>query len=249
MQGGYMFIKSHRSLLLFLFAFILMSWSYFSTDRRAQASTDGSYLGINASTGVTGPIFIQPRDPSGKLLLSSWLEPDGSNGDRYVWDNFTLQKTETITEIGWFGGYDPMRFGDGGPVIDFSVSIYPSIAANTEPAVAYPPLLEYQTGGNAGETSIGKVGGIPMYAYAFNLPVPFIASAGVKYWVQIEAYQHGSIPDWGFSVGTGGNGSHYVKESGAGGDIIYRSAPYDVAFTLLGPIADTPRIYLSIILR
>ena len=244
-----MFIKSRRSILLFLFAFILMSRSYFPTDRRAQASTDGSYLGINTSAAIIGPIFTQPIDPSGKLLLSSRLDPDGSDADRYVWDNFTLQKTETITEIDWFGGYDPLRFGAGGPVIDFDVSIYPSIAANTEPAVAGQPLVEYQTGGNAGETSIGKVGGITMYAYAFNLPVPFIASAGVKYWVQIEAFQHGSIPDWGFSVGTGGDGSHYVKESGAGGDIIYRSAPYDVAFTLLGPIFDTPRIYLSIIIR
>jgi hypothetical protein len=210
---------------------------------------DGSHLGIITPAVVIGPIFTQPVDPSGKLLLSSWLDPDGSDNDRYVWDNFTLPTTETITEIDWFGGYDPTKLGAGGPVLDFRVDIYPSIAAGTEPAVANPPLVHYLTGGNAGGTSIGTVGGIPMYSYTFSLPTSFVASAGVKYWLQIEAYQHGSIPDWGFSVGTGGNSSHYVRENGAGGDIRYRSAPGDAAFTLLGPITNTPRIFLPIIIH
>jgi len=244
-----MFVKSRRDVLLSLVAIALLYWSYFPINYTARASTDGLNLEINSPTNLVDPKYTQPINPNGKLLLSSWLDPDGSDGDRYVWDNFTLQRTETITEIDWFGGYDPLRFGAGGPVIDFKVSIYPSIAGDTEPAVAYPPLVHYQTGGNASETSIGMVGGIPIFAYAFNLPAPFLASAGVKYWVQIEAYQHGSIPDWGFSVGTGGNGSHYVRENGVGGDIRYHSAPYDVAFTLLGPILDIPRIYLPTILR
>src|SRR6185503_528715 len=152
----------------------------------------------------------------------------------------TLQSNETITEIDWFGGYDPLKFGAGGSVVDFTVAIYPSIAAGTEPGVAGPPLLEFQTRGNAGETSIGMVGTIPMYAYAFSLPTAFDASASVKYWVHIVASQQGSIPDWGIAAGTGGDGSHYRWGSGAGGDSGFRSVPGNVAFTLLGPIPDTP---------
>jgi len=172
------------------------------------------------------------------LLLSSWLDPDGSDSDQYVWDNFTIQSNQTITEIDWFGGYDPAKFGSGGPTLDFSVSIFPSIAAGTEPDVVNPPLVHYQTGGNAGETSIGVVGGNTMYAYAFSLPAPFIASAGVKYWVQIEAFQHG-IPDWCIEAGTGGDRSHFRKIVSPGGDGLYQIAPHDAAFTLLGPVANT----------
>ena len=58
-------------------------------------------------------------------------------------------------------------------MLDFTVSIYPSISAGTEPAVAFPPLVTYQTGGNAGETAIGTVGGTTLYAYAFVLPSLF----------------------------------------------------------------------------
>ena len=201
---------------------------------------EGTSLGVHTPADVIGTLYTQPVDPSGILLQSSRLDPDGSNSDQYVWDNFTLATTETITQIDWIGGYDPMKFGAGGPVVDFRVSIYASNAPGTEPDVAHPPLLEYQTGGNAGQTPIGTVGTTPMYSYAFSLPVSFSASANVKYWVQIEAFQHGSIPDWGFAAGTGGEGSHFVRDYGAGGDIRYHFAPKDAAFTLLGPIIDTP---------
>lgn len=194
-----------------------------------------------ASTPST--IFTQPEDPAGTLLQSSLLDPDGSNNDKYVWDNFTLSTGGMITEIDWVGGFDPLRFGAGGPVVDFRISIYPSIAAGTEPAVAFPPLAQYSTGGNAGQTSIGMLGSIPMYAYAYTLPAPFSATAGQKYWVQIQAFQQGSNPDWGIAGGTGGNSSHYVRESGAGGDIRYHSAPGDAAFTLLGT-ANSNQTYL-----
>jgi len=79
-----------------------------------------------------------------------------------------------------------------------------------------------------------------MYSYAFTLPTPLIVTTGVKYWVQVEAFQHGTTPDWGFAKGTGGNASHYLRENGAGGDIIYHSVPDDAAFTVLGPVPDTP---------
>src|SRR6185436_11586177 len=215
-----MLSKLLRTTMFFVLAISLLSCSNIPAETQNQRSTNKTDLQFNAPAFFTGPIYNQPIDPAGKLFLSSWLDPDGSDFDQYVWDNFTLQSNQTITEVDWLGGYDPTRFGAGGPALDFSVSIYPSIAAGTEPAVANPPLVHYQTGGNAGETSIGQVGGITMYTYAFSLPTPFIASAGVKYWVQIEASQGGSNPDWGIAAGTGGNGSHYLRTSGVGGDIL-----------------------------
>lgn len=189
----------------------------------AQAST---------ATPATGAIYEQPVDPNGKLLLSSRRDPDGSDYDEYVWEDFTLSSDATISEITWYGVYDPLRFGKGGPVLDFRVSIYPSIPAGTEPAVAGQPLMEYQTGGNAGETAVGTVGTAALYQYTFTLPNSFPASAGEKYWVQIEASQQGSLPDWCLAAGTGGDGRHYWRGSGAGGDIMYRSMPGDAAFSI-----------------
>jgi hypothetical protein len=68
--------------------------------------------------------------------------------------------------------------------------------------------VEYETGGAAGETYAGTFGGLAMYDYRFRLPVAFAAQAGVPYWVQIEAWQHG-FPGWSLARGTGGDGSHF----------------------------------------
>ncbi len=180
-------------------------------------------------------VYNQPPTQTGALFQSSWWNTIGSDYDKYVWDNFTLPKDLTITEIRWRGGFDPAKSGSGGPVVDFSIAVYPSIPAGTQPDVVNPPLVQYLTGGNAGQTSVGTFGGVPMFDYAFVLPVPFQASAGTHYWVQIEACQNG-IPDWGISVGIGGDNSHYLRFAYVG-DIHYQAVPGDAAFTLLGPNA------------
>lgn len=185
-----------------------------------------------------GSVYEQPVDPNGKLILSSWRDPDGSDYDELIWDDFMLAKDGTITAIKWYGGYDPLKFGKGGPVTDFTVSIYPSTALGREPAVANPPLVQYHTAGNAGETAFDVFNGTQINVYSFNLPSPFVAAAGVKYWVYIIASQSGSLPDWCFIAGTGGDGNHYTRTSGAGGDVLYRFMPGDVAVTLLGSSAD-----------
>ena len=160
---------------------------------------------------ATGVLYEQTVDPNGKPLLSSWRDPDGSDYDEYVWDDFILPSDGMISEINWSGVYDPSRLGKGGPVLDFRVSIFPSSPAGTEPAVAGNPLVEYQTRGNAGETVIGTVGTATLYGYTFTLPTSFAASAGERYWVQIEASQQGSLPDWCLAAGTGGDARHYWR--------------------------------------
>lgn len=189
-------------------------------------------LGVTGSGAQQAPaavLYSQPPSSSGTLYHSSWMDPDGSDWDQWVWDSFILPSGGQITDIQWRGGFDPAYLGSGGPVIDFTVAIYPSIAAGTEPNVVDPPLVEVETGGDAGQTPAGVFGGVPLYDYQFTLPAAFVATAGTKYWVQIEAWQHG-IPDWGLAQGTGGNGSHFRRVY-----VNYQSAPGDAAFTLLGP--------------
>jgi hypothetical protein len=75
-----------------------------------------------------------------------------------------------------------------------------------------------------------------MYDYKFNLPAPFRAIAGKKYWLQIAAAQKG-IPDWGIAEGTGGDGSHVRRSAGTHG---YTAAVGDVAYILLTPESAAP---------
>jgi hypothetical protein len=192
-------------------------------------------------------IYNQPPSPSGGLLYSSLREPDGSALDQWTWDEFVLGSARTITEVRWRGLYDPARLGLGGPVYNFTVDIYPTIAAGSEPDLANPPLVHYELGGNAGETPAGVVAGVPTYDYGFVLPTPFQAAAGTKYWVQIEAWQYGTA-DWGLAKATGGNGHHFEKVKG-NSSIIYRSASGDAAFTLLGPGVANYWFYFPVILR
>lgn len=181
-------------------------------------------------------VYTQPPGTAGVLYHSSWWDPDGSDYDQYVWDGFALAADQGLIRIEWRGGYDPAYFGSGGPVIDFSIAIYASIPAGTQPDVTHPPLVQYATGGSAGQSYAGSFGGVEMYDYNFTLPTPFHASPRTKYWVQIEASQYG-IPDWGIAAGTGGDGSHFRRISNVG-DIFYQIVPGDAAFTLVAPDAD-----------
>lgn len=223
--------------LAFLLAVGVCSLSLMNVSAQASWESISQRQSLQASS-----LYAQPVDANGKLLPAARLEPDGSDLDENVWDEFTLPSGGTLTRLQWYGGYDPLRQGKGGPVQDFTVSLYASIAAGTEPAIDNPPLVTYQVGGAAGETAVEVINGVQLYAYAFDLPTPFMAEAGVKYWVQIQASQQGSVPDWGFASATGGTGYHFVKTSGAGGDVLYRFIPGDVALMLLGlaPVSTTP---------
>jgi hypothetical protein len=187
-----------------------------------------------------GVVYEQPHNGSGTLYQSSWWDPDGSDYDQYVWDSFTLGSNQAITEIRWRGGF---LYGGSysGPVINFTVAIYPSIGGGSQPDVVNPPLVRYETGDNAGQTYAGNFGGVLMYDYHFTLPSAFQAAGSTKYWVQIEAWHHG-IPEWSFASGTGGDG-HYFRYLTGGP--YYQLVSGDAAFSLWTADAPTFTIYTS----
>lgn len=179
-------------------------------------------------------VYSQPHNNSGTLYQSSWWNPNDSDYDIHTWDSFTLSTDRAITEVTWRGG-NIYGGSYGGPVVNFTVAFYPSIAAGSQPDVVNPPLVQYETGGNAGQTYAGTFGGVAMYDYHFTLPAPFQAAANTKYWVYILAWQNG-IPEWGFAAGSGGNGSYFRWVRGLH---MYQSAPGDLCFTLYGSDAPT----------
>ncbi|GMV25044.1 MAG: hypothetical protein AMXMBFR58_10750 [Phycisphaerae bacterium] len=193
--------------------------------------------GFMVQPALAETVFNQPPDPNGGQYKSAWYAEDGLDSDEYVWDSFIIPANTPITEVRWRGAYTNYLSGVGkAPVYNFTVAIYASNITGFEPDVTKPPLVEYETGGNAGETPAGTFGGVAMYDYAFTLPSPFQATGGTKYWMQIEAWQgltptYGWPPDWSIAKGTGGNGAHFRKVGGTGG--MFHSISGDCAFMLL----------------
>lgn len=191
----------------------------------------------SASFAEASEVFSYPPSPSGGLVASAWVDPDGSDSDIFAWNDFTLPATESITEVRWRGGY---AYGAlYGKAFDFSISFHATNITGFEPLVldwpdpyGEPCLAQYIVGSNAGETPVGVVNGITMYDYRFVLPKPFVALAGVKYWIRIDAWQK-VFPDWGVSKGTGGNGSHFRVVNH-----VFQNAPGDTSFTLLAAWKD-----------
>lgn len=190
--------------------------------------------GAPASAAAPSVVVLsQPPKSGGGLIPASWRQPEGSASDRSIWDNFMFEAEQTVTELRWRGGYDPAKAGAGGPVLNFTIDLYAAIPTGSEPDTAVAPLAHYVTGDNAGEQPAEIIAGVQTYTYRFVLPAPFRAATLTPYWVQIVAFQAGD-PDWGFSVGSLGDGRHF-RLSGAPGEGYYHQlVPEDVTLELLG---------------
>lgn len=191
-------------------------------------------------------LYSQAPSAAGGLLHSSLRDPEGSGTDQWVWDGFTLNTTQDITEVRWRGGYDPFKLGSGGPVVGFQIAFYASIPSGFQPDLSGPPLATYEVTHNANETPSAVLGGAQTYDYHYVLPQPFQASGQAKYWVQIEAFQ-GGAPDWGLSSATSGDGQYFRRIAGEG--MNYQVVAGDAAFSLWGAGVGSHRSYLPLILK
>ncbi len=198
---------------------------------------------------VGAEVFSQPPRASGGQHKSAFYAPDGIDGDIYCYESFTLPNATAITAVHWRGAYTNYLSGAGkAPVSSFTIAIHATSVVPSQPDVINPPLYKFNVGSNAGETSAGIFGGYEMFDYAATFPVPFQAVAGVKYWVQIEAWQgltpvYYWPPDWSWAVGTGGNGSHFRKVSGEGP--MFQTITDDLSFSLYASDAPTVTIDAS----
>ncbi len=200
----------------------------------AVAATTREPVAASAPTPVGASLAAiqQPPKSSGGFIPSAWREPEGSTRDRSVWDNFMFETDHTVTEFRWLGGYDPQKAGSGGPVTSFTVDIYESIPAGSEPNLAVAPLVHYVVNDNAGEKQAEMVNGAQLYEYRHVLPAPFEAKSLRMYWVQIVAFQSGE-PDWGFAVGSLGDGRHFRFSGSPGEGYYHQLVNEDVALEVV----------------
>jgi streptogramin lyase len=188
-------------------------------------------------------LYAQPSDFPNSSAISSQTDTNGVGDPTTAYDDFTLANAATITRITWRGGYvlpaNPVA------ISTFTVTFYGTTGAG-EPDTA-TVLNENIVPGNAGETLVGTNTSktIRMFDYQLTLPTPFAANAGTKYWMSIMADKNGTLPQWGWGTGTGGDGIMYADAVTG-----RRRLTFDLAFTLRGtnapPPPNTPPILAAI---
>ncbi|MEO6741193.1 MAG: hypothetical protein ABIP20_13145, partial [Chthoniobacteraceae bacterium] len=184
-----------------------------------------------------GIVFSLPPNPSGTILPSAFLTPDGIDGQCFAYEKFALNTTQDITDVRWRGGFDPAFFVASNPVVEFVIKFYASTANGFYVDFTTPVLKKVTITGNASQTPAGVFGGVQMYDYHVTLPSSFHAVGGTTYWIQIEASQAIYPLNWGFAIGAGGNSVHFRETTGAP----FSNRAGDLAITLS---AAAPTSYL-----
>ncbi len=177
-----------------------------------------SILLLLSSTTLSATILYEQSWNLSDALYASQNDPVYGNFAT-MFDNFTLISTDSITHVNWIGGY--FNPPTAGSISSFEVAFW------ADDGGAPGALLYSQTVmGDANETFITDVTGYPTYAYNLGLTTAFPALAGTTYWLSVQP----TIPyppQWGWAVGTGGDGMSYQIFNGVGGVV-----EADMAFSL-----------------
>lgn len=185
-----------------------------------------SLILISQDLGATF-VFEQSPTVGASGHISASYTVNGSNLDEFVWDSFSVPATQTLREIHWRGTALPMSH------TEFVISI------NT---ISLPGGTVWHVAGKAHETPVGTTG----YSdFRFTLPAGFVMTGGQTYWLQIYAVQNELPPNWRWSSGEGGNGTHFAQVPAVTGDFNYVNRAGDTAFTLLNAATEPVTITVN----
>ena len=179
-------------------------------------------LTVLAGSASAGVLYTQAFDGSGNAYASQNDTNAGGFGNfATMYDNFTLGAGATVTGVAWTGEYFN---GSQAPITAFTVSVYSD--AGGQPGAS---IYSESVAGNGNEAFLGNYGGFDTYTYSVG--ANFAAAAGTQYWLSVVP-DIGFPPQWGWSSGTGGDGTSYQDFGGARSTI-----GADLAFTLTGGAA------------
>ena len=154
-------------------------------------------LAMSSPAAAGTAVYDQPSDHPGGTGWASQDDP-GNVADFTAYDNFTLLSTTLITDAHWQGVY--FNPAEQGTITAFTLGFWAD--AGGQPGAQ---LLTQTIPGTAGETFVGLAGTFPVYDYDTDLLTPFLAAAGVTYWLSIVPTLT-FPPQWGWHTGTGGDG-------------------------------------------
>jgi hypothetical protein len=195
------------------------------------------WAGITVVPASASELYNQPTNLDG-TYASQNDTTYGLGNFATAYDNFTLSSTSNITEVTWVGSYFSVSGAQlPGTITGFNVDFW----SNASGAPGIHLAGTGDVAGNAGETYLGSDNyGDPTYSYSLN--TAFTASAGTMYWLSIVP-DSAFPPQWGWEIGTGGDGAAYQVFLGNGGPI-----GNDLAFALYGNTVTTTPEPASIVL-
>ena len=216
----------------------------------AAASGDTQALWENAvrwageAGGPGGPASTQSpvfdSTPTGTVVANAHgSQIIASGASTRVFDDFTLSESRTITRVQWQGIYCVATASAPAPAptaSEFSVTIHADVAAS--PNEAQTLATGTYTIGRVAETHlttfVGTCGtattSIPLYSYSVTLDSPFVATAGVRYWLTVRAHTPDYTVFWGWRSGTTSNGRS-LQITSTGATNVFTT---DRAFALIG---------------
>ncbi len=155
-----------------------------------------------------------------------------------VFDDFSVAAGATITTVGWQGIYCVQQVNAAAPAPTasaFTVSFYPDAAGR--PNLAGRIQTSTYTVAQTGQVFEKNVAGLtcgtamnttwPFYKYSVTLPTAFVATAGTKYWISIQATTPSYDVYFGWRDGTPNDNSSLQLFQG-----VYTTYNVDRAYSL-----------------
>ncbi len=186
----------------------------------------------------TGRSTIVPATTSGYVEARTSQIVSNGAAPAEVFDDFTLTGPATIRTVGWQGIYcvqTPNAAAPAPTATAFKVSFYPDLAGR--PNVAAPVQTATYTLAQTAQTFDKNVSGLtcgtatgttwPFYSYSVTLATPFVAAAGTKYWISVQAFTPSYDVYWGWRDGTPDNNSSLQLFQGT-----YTTYGFDRAYSL-----------------
>jgi hypothetical protein len=177
----------------------------------------GAAGGSRNASPAPPPVFdaLQPTGVTNRNAQTSQRAATTFTGPQ-VFDDFTLTSPAAVTRVEWQGIYCVPIVAAPAPVptaSSFTVAFYPD--ANNAPDRSNPLSVATYPIGRVAQTFVSSnpnatcgaatPTSIPLYSYSLTLNAPFLASAGVRYWLSVQANTPDMTVFWGWMNGTPSN--------------------------------------------
>jgi hypothetical protein len=177
-------------------------------------------------------VYKQPVDVRFPGGYSSQNAPNSFGDFLQAFDDFTLTKDASISEVEWEGSYSDVSIGG---ISRFKVTFWSDIAGLPGNA-----LQTFDIAGNASEQFVGGGGNdFIEFHYATRLPSLFLASADTTYWLSVQPTLD-FPPQWFWRDGTGGDNRSAERIGSDTSQVIT-----DRAFSLSAPEPPTLALFAT----
>lgn len=176
---------------------------------------------------VAQPVLntLNAAGSTASLEARTSMAPTDGAGAASVFDDFQPAAAVTIGSVKWQGIYCVQAAGAAAPAAtasEFVLSIHADMAGRPDTSSAllqtrFTPAqaaqtLERQTNGLSCGTAANT--GWSLYDYSATLPTPFVAVAGTRYWVRVQAVSPSYAVYWGWRAGTTANAQSLLLFAG-----------------------------------